>query len=661
MSVKTIAIASCCVPRRCWTRLAGVLCGALLAASAAHGGNPPQSASLTYQGRLDAAGMPYHGLADLSFRLLEGPDASDLQVGDPVTLLAVDLVEGVFTVELDFGPGAFDGLVRFIEIAVRAPHDPSDMAPFVTLAPTQRLTTTPYAAYALNGSPGPMGPPGPMGAPGATGPTGPAGPAGATGPAGPAGPTGPAGPVGPAGSAGPQGVSGPQGPAGASPFTLVGLNAVFTQGNVGIGTTSPSSPLHVTSTAPRSIEAINTATGGTTYGVLAQSSSLTGIGIRGDATSSGINRGVWGTTASGQGIGVLGESLALSGNTSGVQGATSSSAGRGVFGLASSLAGTTFGIYGQVSSPNGFAGYFVGPSGSRNYFQRAVGIGTTTPTAALHVVGDALVSGLVNVGAGPTAVALGAGGLQSDSSLTVAAAQALVLTSGQDMSLATAAGQEMQLVAGGMLLKSSSGAQDLRLDSQRDVVIDTAQWTRISSSSLRVNSSDLVVNAATSNVGIRIAIPMFALHVNGDAAKPGGGLWSVASDARLKKDVRPIEGALETLLALRGVRFSYIDPASVNELPGERIGFVAQEVEAIMPDWVEEGPDGFKRLTERGTTALVVEALRELREETHAQIAALRAEIAALRAELAELRALLDRSPTTGDAAPITPATRTTR
>jgi len=637
--------------RRRWAAIAGAFGAAILLASAAPGGNPRQSAALTYQGRLDAAGVPYDGLADFSFRLLEGADGSDLQVGDPVTITAVEVVEGVFTVELDFGPGAFDGLVRFIEIAVRAPHDPGDRGAYTTLAPLQRVTTAPYAAYALSGTPGPIGPTGPTGP---TGAMGPAGPTGASGPAGPAGPAGAAGPQGAQGPIGPQGATGPQGPIGASPFTLVGLNAVYTQGNVGIGTATPTSPLHVTSTAPRSIEAINTASGGTTYGVLGQSSSLTGIGVRGDATSSGLNRGVWGSTSSGLGIGVLGESLALSGSTSGVQGSSSSNAGRGVFGIASSLTGTTFGLYGQVSSASGFAGYFVGPAGSRSYFQRSVGIGTLSPAAALHVVGDALVTGDVSIGAGSTELTIADGVLAGESSLTVEADQELFLSSGQGMSLATGAGQTMQLSAGEMLLKTSSGIQDLTLESQRDVVIDSENWTRIIASSLRVNASDFVVNASGSSVGIRTVNPAFALHVNGDAGKPGGGLWTVASDLRLKKDVRHLEGALETLLSLRGVRFSYIDPEAIGELAGERIGFIAQDVELVIPDWVEEGPDGFKKLTERGTTALMVEAFRELRSEKDA-------EIATLRMELAELRALLELALTTGAAAATTPTSRTFR
>lgn len=108
------------------------------------------------------------------------------------------------------------------------------------------------------GTAGPVGPVGPIGPDGAQGP---AGPMGAEGPVGPAGPTGPAGPIGPVGAegaagvqgpvgpVGPQGPAGPQGPIGASPFLLNGLDAYYTQGDVGIGTSAPVSKLQVAGAA----------------------------------------------------------------------------------------------------------------------------------------------------------------------------------------------------------------------------------------------------------------------------------------------------------------------------------------------------------------------------------------------------------------------------
>ncbi len=92
------------------------------------------------------------------------------------------------------------------------------------------------------GSDGQDGSPGPTGDTGAQGPIGPQGDAGPQGDPGAVGPQGADGPQGPEGPVGPQGS---QGPIGASPFELIGDNAIFMGGRVGIGTMNPTTDLHV--------------------------------------------------------------------------------------------------------------------------------------------------------------------------------------------------------------------------------------------------------------------------------------------------------------------------------------------------------------------------------------------------------------------------------
>jgi hypothetical protein len=135
----------------------------------------------------------------------------------------------------------------------------------VTAMPTPRYELSAAVlngvAYAIGGSqPGPnyvatvetftpafSGPHGPKGDTGATGPQGSPGVAGPIGPQGPKGDTGDVGATGPQGPKGDAGDTGPQGPTGASPFSLNGTSAYYTNGNVGIGTDDPASPLHVVS------------------------------------------------------------------------------------------------------------------------------------------------------------------------------------------------------------------------------------------------------------------------------------------------------------------------------------------------------------------------------------------------------------------------------
>ncbi len=198
---------------------------------------PPVDTAITYQGQLKKAGAPLSGTTDLVFTLWDA-SAGGTQVGATLQAPAVALTTGLLTVDLDFGPGAFTGDGRWIEVQVR---NPAGSGAFTTLAPRQAVMPTAYALYALNGNPGPTGPGGAPGsngvngATGATGPTGSDGPAGtngingssgATGPTGApgavgtngsdgaTGATGPTGPTGNEGAAGPSGSQGPAGPTG---------------------------------------------------------------------------------------------------------------------------------------------------------------------------------------------------------------------------------------------------------------------------------------------------------------------------------------------------------------------------------------------------------------------------------------------------------------
>jgi hypothetical protein len=156
----------------------------------------------------------------------------------------------------------------------------------------------------------------------------------------------------------------------------------------------------------------------------------------------------------------------------------------------------------------------------------------------------------------------------------------------------------------------------------------------------RTDLGGLFVDTETngSDVGIGTESPQYKLHVAGDAGKPGGGSWSNSSDRRLKKNIRDLDGSLDRLMQLRSVSFEYENPEAINELPGTRIGMIAQEVEKVFPDWVSKGGHGYKTVTFRGFEALTVAALRELREEKDRELAIKDDEIRELRVANADLQ-----------------------
>jgi hypothetical protein len=103
----------------------------------------PQAApgtAFTYQGRLTSGGAPVNGNCDAQFSLFDAASAGT-QIGSTQTA-TISVTNGLFTVALDLGDGAFNGEARWLEIAVRCP---AGSGSYTTLSPRQALTPAPYA------------------------------------------------------------------------------------------------------------------------------------------------------------------------------------------------------------------------------------------------------------------------------------------------------------------------------------------------------------------------------------------------------------------------------------------------------------------------------------------------------------------------------------
>jgi hypothetical protein len=108
-----------------------------------------QSTAFTYQGSLDDGGVPASGLHDFRFRLFDVATGG-AQVGSTLCVDNVSLVEGVFTVQLDFGQQFATTAQRHLEIEARGDTglDCSAAAGFVLMSPRQQLTAAPMASHA---------------------------------------------------------------------------------------------------------------------------------------------------------------------------------------------------------------------------------------------------------------------------------------------------------------------------------------------------------------------------------------------------------------------------------------------------------------------------------------------------------------------------------
>lgn len=99
-----------------------------------------QGTAFTYQGQLKRSGSPHNGTCSFRFSLFDAASGGT-QVGSTQTINGVNVVNGLFTVLIDFGAGPFTGDARWLETAVQCAGD----AGFTPLTPRQPLTVAPYA------------------------------------------------------------------------------------------------------------------------------------------------------------------------------------------------------------------------------------------------------------------------------------------------------------------------------------------------------------------------------------------------------------------------------------------------------------------------------------------------------------------------------------
>lgn len=152
-----------------------------------------------------------------------------------------------------------------------------------------------------------------------------------------------------------------------------------------------------------------------------------------------------------------------------------------------------------------------------------------------------------------------------------------------------------------------------------------------------MSRTPIVAVVWTTIVGAGACSLAWSLAFAPSLSKRGDESGAVFSDQRLKQTIEPLApGSLDRLLSMRGYTFEYRADAIENGLgqPGGQTGFIAQEVVTAFPLWVDTDEAGFLHVTERGATAIIVEALRELRAEKNKDVATLGGKIGSVRSDV---------------------------
>lgn len=223
---------------------------------------------------------------------------------------------------------------------------------------------------------------------------------------------------------------------------------------------------------------------------------------------------------------------------------------------------------------------------------RNVGIGTNTPTNKLHVNGNALFTPRSsNDGQGGEPVSVEIYGKSPNGTATQ--------VGGIKMGWYNA--------TGGIEILRGGGSFGVGL--AFNVSPDFSGGTTFEAMRIMLNG----------NVGIGTTAPTAKLHINGSALATA---WNTTSDVRLKTNIIPIENASNVILKLRAVK--YIKKQQIKDSfdsKNQEIGFIAQDVQKILPEVVNTGNDEDQTLSINYSSLipLLVKSIQEQNEELKKQ------------------------------------------
>lgn len=102
------------------------------------------TSAFTYQGELEQSGAPATGEYDFEFALFDDSLGGN-RIAGPLAVEDLFVDGGLFSTEIDFGSGAFDGDDAWLEIRVRAG---SSTDAYTVMTPRQKVTPAPLALHA---------------------------------------------------------------------------------------------------------------------------------------------------------------------------------------------------------------------------------------------------------------------------------------------------------------------------------------------------------------------------------------------------------------------------------------------------------------------------------------------------------------------------------
>lgn len=144
----------------------------------------------------------------------------------------------------------------------------------------------------------------------------------------------------------------------------------------------------------------------------------------------------------------------------------------------------------------------------------------------------------------------------------------------------------------------------------------------------------VVRQGSSTNVKLDVYGDIFAVQVHS------------SSDERFKKNIQPLQNALDRVKAINGVSYQFRtdEYRNRNFTEADQVGFIAQNVESVLPEVVTTDEQGYKAVDYSKITALLNEAIKEQQnqiENLTKQLELANSENDVFKNELADIKSIL--------------------
>jgi hypothetical protein len=117
-----------------------------------------------------------------------------------------------------------------------------------------------------------------------------------------------------------------------------------------------------------------------------------------------------------------------------------------------------------------------------------------------------------------------------------------------------------------------------------------------------------------------------------------------SSDKRLKNNLKPIQNPLEKLKKINGYTFDWIEKKEIHSNKGKDIGIIAQEIETILPEITTTRDNGYKAVRYEKLTPFLISCIKAQQtqiEQQQTQIETQQTQISSLQSQIDELKELI--------------------